>query len=161
MLDLDPTTAVGVKTVTLRFIRLLASYFIMHPAMPEAEVDDVLKQADERNRIVAEEDPREKTQYQATVLAMIKRLAQYANQIQLGPEYTEILDELEDRILNPLMTPSGQLMNYVQDGSLEAYALQRAKRYQEAALESLHPFHGFEDGKIYTTKELKAALDAL
>ena len=66
MLDLDPTTAVGVKTVTLRFIRLLASYFIMHPAMPEAEVDDVLKQADERNRIVAEEDPREKTQYQAT-----------------------------------------------------------------------------------------------
>ncbi len=161
MLDLDPTTAVVVKTVTLRFIRLLASYFIMHPAMPENEVDDVLKQADERNRVVAEEDPRKKTKYQATALAMIKRLAQYANQIQLGPEYTEILDELEDRILNPLMTPSGQLMNYVQDGSLEAYALQRAKRYQEAALESLHPFHGFEDGKIYTTKELKAALDAL
>lgn len=161
MLDLDPTTAEGVKTVTLRFIRLLASYFIMHPAMTISEVDEVLKQADECNRVVAEEDPREVTQYQSTALALIKRLSQYANQIQLGPEYTEILDELEDRILNPLLTPSAQLLNYVEDGSLTKYALQRAKRYQEAALESLHPFHGFEGGKIYSTAELKEALTNL
>lgn len=144
MLDLGPTTAVGVKTVTLRFIRLLASYFIMHPAMTTSEVDEVLRQADERNQVVAEEDPRSATKYESTALALIKRLAQYANQIQLGPEYTEILDELEDRILNPLLTPSAQLLNYVEDGSLTSYALRRAKRYQEAALESLHPFHGFE-----------------
>lgn len=161
MLDLDPTTAVGVKTVTLRFIRLLASYFIMHPAMAASEVDGVLKQADAKNRVVAEEDPRKETTYQATALAMIKELSQYANQIQLGPEYTEILDELEDRVLNPALTPSAQLLNYAKDGSLEDYALRRAKRYQEAALESLHPFHGFEGGKIYSSQELKDALDAL
>lgn len=129
--------------------------------MTTSEVDEVLKQADERNRVVAEEDPREVTQYQLTALALIKRLSQYANQIQLGPEYTEILDELEDRILNPLLTPSAQLLNYVEDGSLTKYALQRAKRYQEAALESLHPFHGFEGGKIYSTAELKEALTNL
>lgn len=153
MMDLDPSTAVGVKTVTLRFIRLLASYFIMHPAMQANEVDGVLKQADEKNQVVAEEDPRTATAYQSNALAMIKELSQYANQIQLGPEYTEILDELEDRVLNPALTPSAQLLNYAKDGSLEEYALRRAKRYQDAALESLHPFHGFEGGKIYTTDE--------
>lgn len=161
MLDLDPSSSVGVKTVTLRFIRLLASYFIMHPMMPESEVDGVLKQADEMNRVVAEEDPREHSKYEATALAMINELEHYANQIQLGPEYSEMLEDLEDRVVNPLSTPSARLLNYTKDGSLEAYALRRAKRYQEDALESLHPFHGFENGKVYTADELRKALDAL
>lgn len=158
MLDLDPSSSVGVKTVTLRFIRLLASYFMTHPAMPEHEVDEELAKADQMNRIVAEEDPRKESRYQSTAIAMVKRLEHYANQIQLGPEYSEMLEDLEDRVMNTLTTPSARLLNYVKDGSLEKYALQRAKRYQAAALESLHPFTGFESGKVYTAEELREAL---
>ena len=33
MLDLDPSSSVGIRTDTLRFLRLLASYFIMSPAL--------------------------------------------------------------------------------------------------------------------------------
>ena len=158
MLDLDPSSSVGVRTGTLRFIRLLASYFIMHPALKDDEVNPVLAQANRMNEVVAEELPTDACHYQAKALAIIKRLERYANQIQLGPEYAEILEDLEDRVINPATTPSAKLLNYVQDGSLTAYALRRAKRYQEAALETIHPFKGFEDGKTYTADELRAAL---
>lgn len=158
MLDLDPSSSVGVRTGTLRFIRLLASYFIMHPALNEDEVEPVLKQADQMNEEVAEEEPTSQCRYQAKALALVKILERYANQIQLGPEYAEVLEDLEDRVVNPATTPSAKLMNYVKDGSLTEYALRRSKRYQEAALESIHPFKGFEDGKIYSADELRAAL---
>lgn len=158
MLDLDPSSSVGVRTGTLRFIRLLASYFITHPALKDDEVNPVLTLANQMNEVVAEELPTDPCHYQAKALAVIKHLERYANQIQLGPEYSEILEDLEDRIINPVTTPSAKLLKYVQDNSLTAYALRRAKRYQEAALETIHPFKGFEDGKTYTADELRAAL---
>ena len=69
-----------------------------------------------------------------------------------------MLKYLEDRVENPLTTPSAKLLNYVKDGSLTEYALRRAKRYQIAAQESINPFKGFEDGKIYSSDELREAL---
>ncbi|WP_367341418.1 glutamate--cysteine ligase [Limosilactobacillus sp.] len=158
MLDLDPSTSVGVRTGTLRFIRLMASYFIMHPALHETDVDNILQNADKINEEIAEEDPTKKSKYQSTAWAIMKSLERYANQIQLGPEYSEILEDLEDRIMNTRTTPSAKLMNYVKNGSLTEYALTRAKRYQEAALESINPFRGFESGKVYTAAELRQAL---
>lgn len=158
MLDLDPSSSVGVRTGTLRFIRLLASYFIMHPALNEDEVNDILKNSDQMNEVVAEEDPRQDCTYKTTARALVKSLERYANQIQLGPEYVEVLEDLEDRVENPLTTPSAKLLNYVKDGSLTDYALRRAKRYQAAAQESINPFRGFEGNKIYTADELRKAL---
>lgn len=158
MLDLDPSSSVGVRTDTLRFIRLLASYLIMSPALPKDEVNRVLTAADEINREVSIEEPTQVSKYQDRAQAFLRTLERYANRIQLGPEYAEILEDLEDRVDNPLTTPSAKLLNYVKDGSLKEYALRRAKRYQEAAQESIHQFQGFEDGKILTAKELKEQL---
>lgn len=136
----------------------MASYFIMHPALHETDVDNILQNADKINEEIAEEDPTKKSKYQSTAWAIMKSLERYANQIQLGPEYSEILEDLEDRIMNTRTTPSAKLMNYVKNGSLTEYALTRAKRYQEAALESINPFRGFESGKVYTAAELRQAL---
>lgn len=158
MLDLDPSSSVGIRTDTLRFIRLLASYLIMHVPLQEDEVADVLARADQMNEQVAEENPQAKCRYQGKAMAILKSLERYANQIQLGPEYAEVLEDLEDRVENPLTTPSAKLLNYVKDDSLTEYALRRAKRYQQAALETIHPFKGFEDGRIYTADELRKEL---
>lgn len=157
MLDLDPSSSVGIRTDTLRFIRLLASYLIMTPALKPNEVNRVLETADRMNEEVASEDPRSICKYQNKARALIKSLERYANRIQLGPEYQEILDDLEDRVENPLTTPSARLLNYVKDDSLEEYALRRARHYQRAAQESIIKFEGFED-RQYTAAELKEAL---
>ena len=126
--------------------------------MREGEVQSLLTRADDMNQVIAEEAPTAPSRYQTTALAVIRHLAHYANQIQLGPEYLEVLDDLEERIVNPSNTPSARLLAYVKDGSLTEYALRRARHYQQAALETLHPFRGFEDGRIYTADELRAAL---
>lgn len=158
MLDLDPSTAVGIRTSTVRFIRLLASYFIMHPALNPADVNAVLKNADAINEVVACELPNQKSRYANQALAILNELEHFANKIQLGPEYLEILADFKERVLNPTTTPAARLMSYVKDNSLEEYALRKAAHYQAAAKESLHSFHGFEDGKVLSAKELTQAL---
>lgn len=157
MLDLDPSSSVGIRTDTLRFLRLLASYFIMTPALKKNEVSRILEQASRMNNEVACEDPRSICKYQNKARAMLKSLEHYANNIQLGPEYQEILEDLLDRVENPYTTPSARLLNYVKDDSLEEYALRRARRYQAAAQEAIVKFEGFED-RQYSASELKEAL---
>ena len=46
-----------------------------------------------------------------------------------------------------------------ENDSLESYALRRVRRYQEAAMESLHPFQGFAGDHIPNADELKRELD--
>lgn len=158
MLDLDPSSSVGVRTNTLRFIRLMASYFIMTPALHEREVNEVLARADEMNEEVATEHPETICQYQTAARGMMARLEQYANQIQLGPEYQEELEDLEDRIENPKTTLSARLLQHVKNDSLTEYALKRAHRYQNSAMQNMRPFSGFETKASLSKDELTQGL---
>lgn len=158
MLDLDPSSSVGIRTNTLRFFRLLASYFIMSPGLHPEEVNRVIARADEMNEEVSEEHPNDVSKYQASARAFLNSLEMYANKIQLGPEYQEELDDLLDRVENPLTTPSAKLITHLKNGSLTDYALRRAKRYQESALQSIRPFKGFENQAHLSADELKHEL---
>lgn len=82
----------------------------------------------------------------------------YANKIQLGPEYQEEIEDLQDRVENPLTTPSAKLITHLKDGSLTEYAMRRAKRYQESALQSIRPFKGFENKTKLSADQLKHEL---
>lgn len=157
MLDLDPSNSIGIKTETIRFIRLFASYLIMSPALKPQDVMRVLTKADQMNEEVAMEHPTSKCRYQAKALALLRSLESYANKIQLGPEYLEILYEFENRVENPQLTPSARLITQIKDDSLTAYALKQARRYQQSATETIISFTGFENQE-YTAQELKAAL---
>ena len=88
----------------------------------------------------------------------MKRLEIFANKLQLGPEYQEVLQDLEDRIENPSTTPSARLLKHLKDGSLVPYALERAQRYQDAALQSLKVFAGFDSEQILSATELSQQL---
>ena len=138
----------------------MASYFIMHNGLAPDEVNDVLAQADEMNAKVASEDPRTHSEYEERALAMMHALSSYANALQLGPEYVEVLQDLEGRIVDPLTTPSAVLLQHVEDGSLTKYAVKQAKRYQQAAQQSLRPIKEFAEGRILSEEELKTILAA-
>ena len=158
MLDLDPTSYVGIRTGTLRFIRLLASYFIMSPALNKSEVSEALAVADKRNEIVALEDPTKKSQLSEAAIALIEHLKVYVDLIQAGPEYQELIEDMEYRVKIPMNTPSARLVRHIKDDSLTHYALKRAKAYQKSALLALHPVRGFEDNASLTADELKAKI---
>ncbi len=156
MLDLDPTSSIGIRTGTIRSIRLLAGYFLMSPAINDRDVNDVLKRADQMNGEVAEEMPTERTQYYEEARAFIERLQQFVNQIQAGPEYQEILYDFEYRINHPETTPSGRLVEKLHNGSLVDYAMRKAIKYQEGAQQALKPFHGFEENNGNLSADLLA-----
>lgn len=158
MLDLDPTSYVGIRTGTLRFIRLLASYFIMSPALNKNEVFDALEVAERRNELVALEDPTKPSQLAEAATALIEHLKVYIDLIQAGPEYQELIEDMEYRVKIPMNTPSARLVRNIKDGSLTEYALKRAKGYQKSALLALHPFRDFEDHAKLSANELKAKL---
>lgn len=158
MLDLDPSSSVGIRTNTLRFIRLLASYFIISPAMNPEEVEKVIARSDKMNEEVSEEHPNDVSKYQANARAFLQSLEMYADRIQLGPEYQEELEDLQDRVENPLTTPNAKLITHLKNGSLEEYAIKWAKRYQQSALQSIRPFKGFENKAKLSANELKQEL---
>ncbi|WP_461239730.1 glutamate--cysteine ligase [Paucilactobacillus sp. N302-9] len=158
VLDLNPTTSVGIKTKTLKFIRLLASYFIMSTPMNENEVNDVLTRAREINIAVAEEHPNDICNYRNEAQAFLNRIALYANQIQLGPEYQEELQDVKERIDHPEFTPSAKMLDHLKDGSIHDYALECARTYQDAALQAIRPFKGFAQKDVLTADDLKKQL---
>lgn len=158
MLDLDPSSSVGIRTNTLRFFRLMASYFIMSPALKPEEVNKVVARADDMNEEISTEHPNDISAYQASARAFLQRLEMYADRIQLGPEYQEELEDLMDRVENPLTTPSAKLITHLKNGSLTEYALRRAIRYQQSALQSIRPFKGFENNQKLSPSQLKHQL---
>lgn len=145
MLDLDPFATTGIRLATLYFLRIMSSYFIMTCGLPTKEVNKVIARADAMQEIVATEDPSSHTAFEAEGLAFLNQLYRFANQIQLGPEYLEALEEMIDRFENPTKTLSGQLVQHLVDGSLLAYVQKRANHYQDGALMSIQHFNGFED----------------
>lgn len=156
MLDLDPTTAVGVRTSTIRFFRILLSYFMM--SMPLASSDDInakLAKGTMMNEVVAMENPTQPTIYHHEAQAFVDKLQEFGAVIQWGPEYQEVLDTIQDRLDNPKMTPSAMLCDHMVDGSLKSYALMMADRYQTRARENPQPFHGFEKHPDMTVDELR------
>lgn len=118
----------------------------------------MLERANQMNEEVATEIPTEISKYQTNARAFLNRLEMYANQIQLGPEYQEEIEDLEDRIENPRTTPSARLVNHIKDDSLVEYALIRAKRYQNSALQSIRPFTGFDIAGNLSAEDLKLQL---
>lgn len=158
MLDLDPSSSVGIRSNTLRFIRLVASYLIMAPGMRQDEVNRVIARANQINEEVATEEPTAICKYQANARAFLQSLEMYANKIQLGPEYQEELADLQDRVENPRSTPSTKLMEHVENDSLTPYVLRRARHYQQSALQSLKQFKGFETQEKLSAQDLAQTL---
>ncbi|UQS86011.1 glutamate--cysteine ligase (plasmid) [Nicoliella spurrieriana] len=157
MLDLDPTSEIGIKTNTIRFLRLMASYFIMNPPLRQSEVNEALNRANQLNDEVASEDPSQfNHQFQAR--AFLSRLRLFVDQIQAGPDFEEVIQEMEERVEHPELTPSAKLVKHIKNGSLVEYAVKKGIQYQKSALIALRPFDGFDTSKQPTSDELKEYL---
>ncbi|MBW1606265.1 glutamate--cysteine ligase [Lactobacillus sp. Sy-1] len=160
MFDLDPTEDVSIKTTTLRFVRLLIAYFMMTDG--DKLSGDIIKQldeADQKNDRVALESPDEHCEYENEAKALINNLRSFTNQLELGPEYLEVIDMVTDWIDHPTHTISGQLLPQIKDNSLLEYGLKQANRFQSDALAGKYVFNGFKtgDGKL-SVSELKQDL---
>lgn len=159
MLDLDPTTSVGVRTSTIRFVRMMLTYFMITPALTEStKMPEFLAEGMYMNENVALENPKSKTQYQAEGQVFLDQLQDFGATIHWGPEYQEVLEMMQNRLDNTNLTPSANLTDHIQNGSLVPYALQIGARYQNRAHRNPNPFKGFADNPEMPVTELKQKL---
>lgn len=159
MLDLDPTTAVGVRTSTVRFLRILLSYFLMtEPLASHNDIAAKIAQGMAMNETVALENPKETTIYQHEGQELMEKLQTFGATIHWGPEYQEVLDIMQDRLDNANLTPSATLCDHIKNDSLRLYALRVGSRYQNRAHKNPTPFKGFEENPEMPENELRKEL---
>lgn len=132
MLDLDPTSSIGIRSSTVRFIRLLVIYFVMNE--DDWQESDQLK-AEKMNEKVALELAQSMTGYQNEAINMMNNLQNFVKSIGLSVNMRRTLNELNQRVINPSITLSAQLCNEIEDNSLIKYAISRAEMYQNGALQ--------------------------
>ncbi|KRK32491.1 hypothetical protein [Loigolactobacillus bifermentans] len=133
--DLNPFVPLGIDHLTLDFVRLLVLHDLLQPALPADQVAMVLQQAKHQNNQVALERPDYPTAYQAEALAVFDQLVQLNQSWQLMTP--QELQQLRQRVLNPHLTLSAQLLRHWHGQALAHFALQQAQQFQQTAC--LHP----------------------
>lgn len=156
MLDLDPTSSIGIRSSTVRFIRLLVMYFVMNE--DDWQESDQLK-AEKMNEKVALEPAQSMTGYQNEAINMMNNLQNFVKSIGLSVNMQRTLNELNQRVINPSITLSAQLCNEIEDNSLIKYAISRAEMYQNGALQDQRRVYKKSlDGQDVTDEELQEIL---
>ncbi|CAM3148267.1 glutamate--cysteine ligase [Leuconostoc rapi] len=158
MLDLDPSSSIGIRSSTVRFIRLLIMYFVM---MPDDWVESDQQLAEEMNESVALEPAKSMTQYQDLALTFMENLAQFVSDVGLSTKVKNTVRELYQRVVNPNTTLSAQLYDLIDNGSLVNYAITRAQMYQDVAIEQaahLRVYKKSVDGQTMRAEVLKTTL---
>jgi glutamate--cysteine ligase len=158
MLDLDPSSSIGIRNSTVRFIRLLTMYFLMTPVNWD---DDSQAKASEMNEQVAMEPANGTTKYREEALTFFDNLLAFTQRIGISVNVLRTVEELRQRVLRPELTLSGQLLELMNDGSLLDYGLERAHMYQadaEEMVKTLRVYKKSLDGQYVTDEDLKGWL---
>ncbi|ETY73780.1 bifunctional glutamate--cysteine ligase GshA/glutathione synthetase GshB [Lactiplantibacillus fabifermentans] len=154
-LDLDPTTATGVDQNAVEFLRLLASYFVMMPALPATMVPKVSAQADQLTAQVTTEDPTQPSAQAQPALQVLDALRDFAAAHQLPASDLVLLDHLKKRVADHQQTLSAQVA--AKTDAL-AWANHQAATFQTAAQAEPFKLPGFEQVDLSSQLLATAAL---
>ncbi|CAH1853850.1 glutamate--cysteine ligase [Convivina praedatoris] len=158
MLDLDPTSSIGVRDSTVRFVRLLVMYFMMTESTWNAHSQQL---AEEMNEQVALEPATSMTSYQTQALEFMDKLQGFVADVGLSVNVQRTLKELYQRVVNPATTLSAQLETMIVDDSLVEYAIRQAQMYQDAAIEEIQSRRIYKmsvDGQYVSDQKLREIL---
>lgn len=141
--DNTPFTANGVSRHALYFLKTFMIYLLTTP-LPTKNLAAILTAAREKNRAVALEAPTQATQFQAEGEGLFAAMGQMAHDLNAHTEQWGAINDLEEVLTHPELTPAAKLMTHVQEGSLMDYGLRVANawRYQRLSNVALLPVYG-------------------
>ncbi|MFD0897481.1 glutathione synthase [Loigolactobacillus binensis] len=141
MLDLDPTTAIGIRGSTLLLVQLLALHFMLMPKLDAT----VLVTASAINDQVALEQPQQLTSQQQVGLKLFEQLQKLVVVADLPPIYAAVVTQAAEKMVHPQLTAAGQLLPRIHCQSLARYGLQQARNFQlQSHLNPSPIYHGFQ-----------------
>lgn len=93
MLDLDPSSSIGIRASTVRFLRLLTMYFVM---TPDTWQNNSQKIADQMNETVALEPAKSMTLYQTQALAFMSDLEEFSALVDYAIARAQMYQDFAD-----------------------------------------------------------------
>lgn len=130
--DNTPFTANGVSRHALYFLKIFMIYLLTRD-LPD-DLNGALDAARDQNQAVALENPLAPTQYQAAGERVFKEMRAMADQLQAHTEQWSVIDDLEEVLMHPELTPAAKLMEHVEQDSLMTYGQAVARRWHQERL---------------------------
>lgn len=125
--DNTPFTPNGVSRHMLYFLKIFMLYLLTQPV--PADLATSLAAARVKNQAVALEDPLKPTQYQAEGIRIFAEMRAMANALATHTEQWEIIDDLEEVLMHPELTPAAKLLEHVDQGSLMKFGQAVARKW--------------------------------
>jgi len=140
--DNTPFTANGVSRHALYFLKTFMIYLLTTP-LPATNLATILTAARDKNIAVARELPTAPTAFQDEGLQLFQEMQDMAESLNAHTEQWSAIDDLEEVMTHPELTPAAKLLTHVQDGSLMDYGLRVANawRYQRLTNTALLPVY--------------------
>lgn len=161
-LDIDPFSRVGIQSETIKFVELLAAYFLMTPDMVENDVDDTLLKAKELNNKVAMENPMTESVVKNEGVKILDELILFNNNFYLDDDLSKQLDSYKKQFEQPQLSLSAKITEQIVDGSLVHFAMTQAKAnklFYHSQLSSLIGFEKYsKNTQLILTELLKKGL---
>lgn len=125
--DNTPFTPNGVSRHALYFLKFFMTYLLTQP-LPE-NIATALATARLKNQTVALEDPLQATQYQAEGEQIFAAMREMAKQLNAHTEQWENIDDLEEVLMHPELTPAAKLVAKMHEGSLMKFGQAVARQW--------------------------------
>ena len=140
--DNTPFTTNGVSRHAMYFLKTFLIYLLTQSS-PTTNLASDLAAARDKNTAVALEDPNAATQFQAQGQAIFKAMRTMLDQLHAHTEQQRALDDLEEVLMHPELTPAAKLLTHMVHGSLMDYGLRVANawRYQRLSSTALLPVY--------------------
>lgn len=156
--DLDPFEPLGVSEDAVDLVRLMFAYFVSHRPFDLRTADEDIAKADQKNDVVALENPLKISQYHDEAAEFIGKLEKFSAQAVIPFNAQHLCFKLMEMIDDPVLTPSGRMVNWLGEDSKKVFdeLLKFAKGYQDDLIHN--PAIGFESLSAADQKEILATL---
>lgn len=133
--DNTPFTANGVSRHALYFFKMFMIYLLTTP-VPTTNLATELATAHAKNKTVAMEEPGAPTQFLAQGEAIFEQMRIMAAKLYAHTEQWGAIDDLEEVLEHPELTPAAKLLTHVHQGSLMTYGMEVANNWSRQRLEA-------------------------
>lgn len=125
--DNTPFTPNGVSRHAMYFLKIFMLYLLTQPE-PTNPAQTLLA-ARTKNQMVALEAPDQPTQYQDEGSRIFHEMRLMAKALQTHSEQWDIIDDLEEVLTHPELTPAAKMMAHVENGSLMKFGQSVARKW--------------------------------
>lgn len=146
--DLDPFDHLGIRQETMDTVHLFLLGLLWLDDVVDA--DQHLEQAHALNEEIALSHPLTPLPKQADSTSILHAMQAVVQHFHLGSYYQDLLSRVQAAVADPSHTIAAQLLSHMEEHSLAAFGLEKAKDYHDYAWTAPYALKGYEEMELST-----------